>query len=139
MTTPIVGDIINNVFDIFKGYIARKFPDPAQRAKEEQELREYLEQMDQAQIQQFFDFVVNYEGAGDKVTPWLQNYRGSVRPTVTYGLIAAFVYGVFNNIQDVYIDLLYKLNLISMGFWYGERALKNLNLDLRNMFQKGSK
>jgi hypothetical protein len=38
--------------------------------------------------------------------------------------------------SEVYIDLLYRLNLISMGFWYGERAMKNLGLDLGNLFKK---
>lgn len=133
---PIAPVVIGGVFDLVKGWLERKFPDPQERAKEERELQEYLAGKEHSEIQQFMDFVVEYEGAGKDVTPWLQNYRGSVRPTITYVLTTAFVYGIFNQWDQVYMDLLYRLNLISMGFWYGERAMKNLGLDLSGMFKK---
>jgi hypothetical protein len=32
--------------------------------------------------------------------------------------------------------MLYQLNIISLGFWYGERALKNLGLDISKLRKK---
>jgi len=132
----VAGVLAGGVFDLLKGWLERKYPDPKERAKEELELQQYLSTKDQAELQQFYDFVVKYEGEGDKVAPELQIYRGSVRPTVTYALVIAFVWGIMDGWSEAYIDLLYRLNLISMGFWYGERAMKNLGLDLGNLFKK---
>lgn len=128
--------VVEGTFDIFKDWIKRKFPDPAEQKKAEQEFEKYISDERQADIEAFNKFVIDYEGSGKDVTPWLQNYRGSVRPTITYALIVAFVVGIFDNWPEEYIDLIYKLNLISMSFWYGERALKNLGLSVGTIFKK---
>jgi len=61
----------------------------------------------------------------------MDSLRASVRPILTYLLAGAFVYGfVTRNVEPESLEMLFQLNLLSMGFWYGERALKNLGLNL---------
>lgn len=124
LAKPII-DLVGNIFD-------RVFPDKEQAAKAKQDFMVQSAMMEQSEAQAFRDFVVAYEGAGDKVHPWLQILRGSVRPVLTYALAGLYAYGFVNPLEfsPEQMDGLFKLNLISLGFWYGERALKNLGLDI---------
>lgn len=110
-------------------------PDPKQR----EEARRELEQQTQQAETNFRSFILEYEGAAKDVSPFLQNYRGSVRPTLTYFLAAVFAYGFVNPgaIDKGTMSMLFNLNLLSLGFWYGERALKGLGLDLSKVLKKG--
>ncbi len=109
-------------------------PDPEQKAK----ARAAMEQQIQSSEQAHRDFVIAYEGAAKDVHPALQFYRGSVRPTITYFLVAVFAYGFINPeaIDKGTMSMLFNLNLLSLGFWYGERALKGLGLDLSKALKK---
>lgn len=108
------------------------FPDPEQAAKAKAEFAQQAAQMEAKDVQSFRDFMVAYEGRGDAVHPWIQLPRGSVRPVITYVLAGTYIWGFANPdaIKPEAMTMLFQLNLISMGFWYGERALKNLGLDL---------
>ena len=121
---PII-DLAGDVFD-------RLIPDKEQAAKLKNEFAQQAASMDQQALQGFRDFVVAYEGRGDEVHPWLQILRGSVRPILTYALAGLYGWGFLNPdtfTQDTTAGL-FQLNLISLGFWYGERAMKNLGLKL---------
>lgn len=124
LAKPII-DLVGNIFD-------RVFPDKEQAAKAKQDFMVQSAMMEQSEANAFRDFVVAYEGSGDKVHPWLQILRGSVRPVLTYALVILYGYGFINPLEfsTEQMDGLFKLNLISLGFWYGERALKNLGLDM---------
>lgn len=98
---PIIPIVAGGVFDLLKGWLERKFPDPQERAKQELDLQQYLAGKDQAEIQQFYDFMTAYEGAAKDVAPELQIYRGSVRPTVTYALVVAFIWGIMDGWQEM--------------------------------------
>lgn len=76
----------------------------------------------------FRDFVVQYEGSGAEVNWAIQTLRGSVRPVLTYFLAGAYVWGFLHPAtftQDV-MQGLFQLNLVSLGFWYSERAVRRL-------------
>lgn len=133
---PVAGIVVGGVVDLVKGWIQRKFPDPEEQKKAQMEFEQFLAAKDQQEVAQFYDFVTKYEGEGDKVAPELQIYRGSVRPTITYALVIGYVWGILQNWPQEYMTNLYNLNLISLGFWYGERALKNLGLNIGNPFGK---
>lgn len=107
-------------------------PDPEARERAKQEFAKQAAEIDQQDLQSFRDFVIAYEGTGDQVHPAIQILRGSVRPILTYFLAGAFIWGFLHpgSYDADTTDLLWKLNLISLGFWYGERALKNLGMDL---------
>ena len=122
---PLIGGIADKAFD-------RLWPDKTEADKAKAALLAEAAKLEHADIQSFRDFVVAYEGSGDKVTPGLQLLRGSVRPVITYALFGLLAYGFVNpdKINPETMNLVFNLNIISMGFWYGERALKNLNLDI---------
>lgn len=124
LITPLM-DLAGKAFD-------KLFPDPEQAAKAKAEFAQQAAQMEAKDVQSFRDFMVAYEGRGDAVHPWIQILRGSVRPVLTYVLAGSYIYGFANpgSIKPEDMTMLFQLNLISMGFWYGERALKNLGLDL---------
>jgi hypothetical protein len=116
--------------------LEKVLPDKDAREKARLEFEKAASDIDQKQIDSFRQFVVDYEGTGDKIaehTPIIMYLRGSVRPVLTYVLAGAYLYCFMQPTTftpDV-MEGLYRLNLISLGFWYGERALKNLGLNLR--------
>ena len=117
--------LIGTIFD-------RVIPDKAAAEKAKAEYIVQAAAMEQTERDAFRSFVVAYEGAGADVHPALQFARGSVRPVLTYFLAGAYVYGFLHPAvftPDV-MQGLFQLNLISLGFWYGERALSNLGLRL---------
>ncbi len=128
------------LIDLGKSFIDRMFPDPEQKAKAELEWITTVTTLNLAEDKNFRDFVVAYEGRGDQVHPLIQILRGSVRPVLTYVLAGFFLYGFVNPTDfgddDKVMTMLWQLNLISLGFWYGERALKNLGLNLGNVGKK---
>lgn len=119
-------DLAGNVFD-------RIFPDKEQAAKAKAEFVRQSAEMDLNQQQQFRDFVTEYEGRAADVHPALQILRGSVRPVLTYALAGLYGYGFLNpgEFSTEQMQGLFQLNLISMGFWYGERAMKKLGFQFK--------
>ena len=102
-------------------------PDPAAKEKARQQMETEIQKAEGS----FRDFIVAYEGRGDQVHWSIQILRGSVRPILTYVLAGAFIYGFLSrNVDSDAMEMLWQLNLLSLGFWYGERALKNLGLDM---------
>ena len=102
-------------------------PDPAAKEKARQQMETEIQKAEGS----FREFVVAYEGRGDQVHWSIQILRGSVRPILTYVLAGAFIYGFLSrNVDSDAMEMLWQLNLLSLGFWYGERALKNLGLNM---------
>jgi len=129
---PLIGALLPLLTKAGEKFIESKFPDPEEREQAKREWAAQAAQLEASDIQGFRDFVVAYEGAGESVHPAIQILRGSVRPVLTYFLAASYVYGFLHPVvfPPEAMDGLWKLNLISLGFWYGERALKNLGLNL---------
>lgn len=130
---PLLGALMPTLTKLGDKVIESVFPDAESQNKARKEWQAQIAQIDQAEIDSFRDFVVAYEGAGDKVHPYLQFLRGSVRPCLTYFLAFAYVYCFVHptEFSPDTLQQLWQLNLLSMGFWYGERALKNLGLNLK--------
>lgn len=101
-------------------------PDPDAKQKARLEIVAEIQKAEAG----FRQFVVSYEGAAKDVHISIQILRGTVRPVLTYFLAGAFIYGFLTrNVDKDTMEMLWQLNLLSLGFWYGERALKNLGLD----------
>ncbi len=134
-------DFIGPVSDLLGKIIDKAVPDRAAAEQAKAAAALALVEESASEESAFRKFVVDYEGAGDKVSPGLQLYRGSVRPTVTYGLILLFAWGFVHpaDISPERMSMLWQLNLISLGFWFGERALSNLGLDLGKLFAARAK
>ena len=126
--------IIGSLLKVGENVFNRIFPDAEQAAEATREFEKELKNIDLEKDRAFRDFVVAYEGKGAEVHPFIQILRGSVRPILTYTLAAFFLYGFLNPllVEVETMDLIWKLNLISLSFWYGERALSNLGLNLGN-------
>ena len=108
------------------GKILYLIPNPKGKEKSRKEMEAEVQKAEGS----FRDFVVAYEGRGDQVHPIIQILRGSVRPVLTYLLAGAFIYGFLTrNVEQDTMEMLWQLNLLSMGFWYGERAAKNLGVN----------
>lgn len=121
---PIV-DLAGKVFD-------KILPDKEQASRAKSEFIQRAADLEQHDIDSFRDFVVKYEGEGDKIHPVIQILRGSVRPLLTYFLVGCFAYGFINPdaVKEETMKMLFNLNLLTAGFWFGERALKNLGLKI---------
>jgi hypothetical protein len=128
LVSPLLTPLIELAGKVFDRVLPNK--EAADQAKAQFALQ--AAQMSQSEVKEFHDFVVAYEGAGAEVTPALQILRGSVRPVLTYVLVALFGYGFVHPGEFTPEQMLglFQLNLISLTFWYGERALSNLGLDL---------
>ena len=124
--------IIGSLLKVGENVFNRIFPDAEQAAEATREFEKELKNIDLEKDSAFREFVVAYEGKGEAVHPLIQILRGSVRPVLTYTLAGFFLFGFINPslVDAETIELLWKLNLISLSFWYGERALSNLGLNL---------
>ncbi len=86
----------------------------------------------------FHQFFLQYEGAAKDVPKVIVILRSSVRPILTYILAGTFIYGFLHpsEFTTEQMSLIWNLNLLSLGFWYGERAMKNLGFTGKNIIKK---
>ncbi|MEM1268431.1 MAG: hypothetical protein AAGI08_00150 [Bacteroidota bacterium] len=116
--------------------------DEAERAQLKFEAAKAAAEALQAEEESFRAFVLDYEGSASDMPRAIQVLRGSVRPVLTYALAVAFIVvqlASFFDAQaewtpeqmgrlDRLAEMLYKVNLVSLGFWYGERLLTRTGL-----------
>ncbi|MCK4443813.1 MAG: hypothetical protein KAW09_04670, partial [Thermoplasmata archaeon] len=76
----------------------------------------------------FRQFVVDYEGAAKDVPRFIVVFRSSIRPLFTC-LVGYFDWIFFTGSTTSWhpdaITFLKAVNILVLGFWFGERALKN--------------
>lgn len=123
--------ILPGLIGIGEKVIDRVIPDKEAAAKAKAEFAKQTALLDQQEVREFHNFVVQYEGRAADVHPALQILRGSVRPVITYALAGAYIWGFLHptTFTPEVMTGLFQLNLISLGFWYGEKALKRLGFD----------
>ncbi len=85
----------------------------------------------------FFDFVIRYEGQAKDMPRFIQVLRGLVRPVLTFCLAGLFGYGFVEKFDPELMDMLFKLNVISLIFWYGERAVTRTGIAQAIKFGSG--
>jgi hypothetical protein len=124
--------LLSPALDLVSKVLDRVIPDKAQAEKAKAEYALLVAKQGQDEVDSFRKFVVQYEGEGASVSPPLQFLRGSVRPVLTYILAGLYGWGFLHpgTFTPDGMQGLFQLNLISLGFWYGERALSNLGLNL---------
>ena len=135
LTKPVTG-LIGKVLDKF----VRDKVSEADLAKLKMEAGAMAAEELQKQENSFRGFVLEYEGRAKDLPTWLLGFRGSVRPALTYLLAGLWLWShvyLFTNV-DLNPDrlavmqdqqaLLFKLNLLSLGFWYGEKLLTRSGL-----------
>lgn len=59
-------------------------------------------------------------------------FRRSIRPVLTLAIVGAYLWGFLHPLEfgPAQLDLLRPAMMIVLTAWFGERALKNLGLDL---------
>jgi hypothetical protein len=124
--------LLQPAIDIVSKVLDRVIPDKTQAERAKVEYAMLVAQQEQTEVDSFRKFVVEYEGEGNAVAIPLQLLRGSVRPVLTYALAGLYGWGFLHPGTFTLDGMqgLFQLNLISLGFWYGERALSNLGLNL---------
>lgn len=127
MGLPIIG-LVGAVMPAISDIIKRAFPDPIDQERARAEIEAQIRDAES----DFRDFILRYEGEGKDIPVAMQVLRSSVRPILTYALAGLFAWGFINPgaVSGATMELLWQLNLISLGFWYGERALRNLGVDV---------
>ncbi|MEM7197148.1 MAG: hypothetical protein AAF352_02120 [Pseudomonadota bacterium] len=140
------GAIATQVIDVAKNITGTSTPAAAQKALQADpaladKFRAELASIEAEREKNFQNFMLGYEGRAEAMPRPIQYLRGVVRPTLTFILAGAFVYGFINpdQVSDKAMSLVFNLNLLSMGFWFGERAAKNLGLNLANLGRKDTK
>jgi|TARA_Y100001973_G_C5185594_1_gene327639 hypothetical protein len=131
-------NIVSSLIPVVSKVIDKALPDPKEQAKAKLLITKELQNAEFQKEKVFRDFVVAYEGSADQIPKFILILRSSVRPILTYVLAGLFIYGFLNpdKINDGTFKMLYQLNVISLGFWYGERALKNLGLNIGGLRKK---
>jgi hypothetical protein len=71
----------------------------------------------------FRDFVLEYEGRAADMPKFIQILRASVRPVLTYFFAVTTLWLVWKSSEIP--TMLYQMDLVMLGFWFGERAIRN--------------
>lgn len=144
LTKPVTG-LIGKVLDKF----VRDKVSEADLAKLKMEAGAMAAEELQKQENSFRGFVLEYEGRAKDLPHWLLAFRGSVRPVLTYSLFGLWAWShiylflhIDMNAETLVVLreqqlLLFKLNLLSLGFWFGEKLLTRSGLG--EMFNKKGK
>ena len=123
-------DPITAIIDAGKTVLDKFIPDKmsdAERMKVTNEFELALRQEASKAESSFRDFVVAYEGAAKDVPPIIQTIRSLIRPafTVLVGYLDFLYFTSSASFTDDQSSLLMAVNLIVLGFWFGERAISN--------------
>lgn len=126
---PIIGSLLDKILD----KVAKDKVDDATMEQLRQEAQRMLSDEGQEDLQQFYNFVLDYEGRASEHGRFIQWLRGSVRPVWTYIWGGFFIYIVWLWLTgeklpedaELAVKLVFGLNLITLTFWFGERAIKN--------------
>ncbi len=119
-------DLVKTISGIAGQVLDKFLPDKLSDEQREQ-MRLRAEKMARDAVLQdeelFRKFVLEYEGRARDMPRLIQILRASVRPVLTYLLAGTTVWLVWQGKEIP--QMLFQLNLISLGFWYGERAARN--------------
>lgn len=135
--------LVKPVTDLFGKVIDKVAADKMSETDRER-LKLEASQLASAELQKsednFRNFIIKYEGEAKDMPRVIQILRGSVRPILTYTLAGFWIWGyvyMFLNtniplertvlLREI-MDLLFKLNLVSLGFWYGEKIITRTGL-----------
>lgn len=126
--------LLSPILDMVGEVIDRVVPDSKEALELKNKFSIETRKLESEQLKGFRDFIVAYEGKGEAVHPVIQVLRGSVRPVLTYFLAILYAWGFLNpdEVNEQFMTGLFQLNVISLVFWYGERTLKNLGLNISN-------
>lgn len=116
--------LINTVTGVAGKVLDRVWPNPADKQKLEEaksQITLAFQQQALAEKSDFRHYMLAYEGSA-KDSPWIiQILRSSVRPVLTYLLVATTAWLVWEG-RPIPAQL-HQLDLMCCGFWFGERSV----------------
>ena len=116
-----VGDVVSSILN---KVASDKIPGEV-KMRLELEMQRELRTALQNEEDNFRNFILEYEGSARDLPKSMQMLRTSVRPTITYFLVGLFAYGMWGNWDVEQMGMIFKLNLLTCFFWFGEKAVKN--------------
>ena len=121
------GQTVGKVFDKLAGLIPAGDEEKARLRLEAERLAQEVAATETAlrlqEDKQFRDFVLGYEGKASEMPPAIQVLRASVRPLLSYLLIITTAWLIWMG-REIPTEL-HQLDLLCLGFWFGERAVRN--------------
>jgi hypothetical protein len=134
----LLGSVIKPVFDsVFKWksqsdkmeITRQQFEIMKKETEAAIELR-IMEEMRKPQSE-FRNFLLEYEGSAEIQTPFMRNFRSSVRPVITYWSLVVITLIIFGMVggEEIRQNLeaipepLWNIFLAIFGFWFGGRAV----------------
>ena len=124
---PITGlmDLVRTGLDKFVGDKMSE----AEKAQVAMETARLAMQQDQG----FRDFMLQYEGAAKDAPYPVRLLRSMIRPVITLGVgyvdCLYFTDAPSLNLSEDHHRILWLINLIVLGFWFGDRAVQRAGLD----------
>lgn len=116
---------------------------------EKMQFKLQLNEMLHSQEEQFTKFVIEHSGAAKDMPRVVQIVRGLIRPLITlwaFGLLNWACWYIFNTTDLELVDralfvlkILFGVNILTLGFWFGTKALERSGLAQVLMGWKGGK
>ena len=126
-------DPLTAVFDLVKTGVDKFLPDKMSEMEKttlKNQMTMFMMEESRKAGSSFNQFVLDYEGAAKDHGPFIRWLRGVIRPVLTILISGAYLWG-WANPDSWTVDQMAMLNpafLIILGFWFGERAIKNTGI-----------
>ena len=117
------------------GGVINKFQDKHLGKKELDALKT---EIDKELQQGFRSFALAHGGAAADMPPSVQIIRSLVRPICTLALLGVLLWSFIQrpDTPAEFFAMIWKLNVLSLTFWFGPQALERLGLNLANFGKK---
>lgn len=119
--------LINPLTKVAGEILERVWPSPEDKQNLEHAKTQMvlaLQQQALSEDSDFRHFMLAYEGAAKDLPKSMQILRSSVRPILTYLLVGTTLWLVWQG--SPIPTTLRQLDLLACGFWFGEKAVKNV-------------
>ncbi len=132
--------IVTGVAGLLKQVLPRVLTDKDKAAEIEERLELELHRAAQDERSEFYSFILDFEGRAAEMPRSVQIIRALIRPLITVLVVFGYLWG-FLHPQDGFtpdqMAMLHTWGLLILGFWFGERALKNLGANFKFLAPKG--
>lgn len=129
----IMGKIVDGTKEIVCKSIdkiaADKISD-ADKMKLEMDIQKQMQNFMQMEVDNFRDFMLQYEGEASEIPKLILYLRSSVRPIITYFITGVYGFAFLHpeRFNENQMLILKPALLMVLGFWFGERLLKRSGL-----------
>ena len=100
------------------------------KMKIEMEINQQMQSFMQTEVDNFRNFMLQYEGEASEIPKLILYLRSSVRPVITYFITGIYGFAFLHpeRFNEEQMFILKPALLMVLGFWFGERLLKRSGL-----------